>query len=205
MNPTEEGIPNSSKAYPNKLFTFEEYLALEDKTDYKSEFDKGKIIEMSGGTFKHSRIAANTINAVQNELRAKKSGCQVTDSNLKVYIEALDSNVYPDIMVLCDQPVFWGERTDIITNPLVIVEVLSKSTENYDRGQKFRKYRALPSFKEYILVCQDKIEVEAWSLGQKNDWTIQTLNRLADQLSIPALEISIPLEDIYYQLNELSN
>ena len=201
MNHSEENVPASSKDYPKDLITFEQYLALEDEAEYKSEFEKGKVIEMSGGTYRHSRIAANIINAMQNALKNKNSTCQVTDSNLKVYVEALDSSVYPDLMVLCESPQFWKERTDIITNPLVIVEVLSKSTENYDRGQKFRKYRALPSFKEYILVSQNETEVEAWSLRKDGAWEIKTYASIKDQMNIPALDISITLDDIYYQID----
>lgn len=201
MNYSEENVPVSSKIYPQDLITFEQYLVLEDEAEYKSEFEQGKVIEMSGGTYRHSRIATNISYAIQDALRNKKSTCQVTDSNLKVYVEALNSSVYPDLMVLCESPQFWKERTDIITNPFVIVEVLSKSTENYDRGQKFRKYRALPSFKEYILVSQNETEVEAWSLRKDGAWVIKTHTSIQNQMIIPALDIDISLEDIYYQID----
>lgn len=201
MSTSDKNIPSSSKAYPEQLFTFEQYLAMEDESEYKNEFDKGKIIQLSGGTYRHSRIAANVINSLQNTLRTNHSTCQVTDSNLKVYVEALDASVYPDIMVLCEAPAFWNDRTDIITNPLVIVEVLSKSTKHYDRGGKFRKYRALPSFREYILVAQDEIDVEAWSLRDNGDWGLQNCTQPEEQLSIPSLNIRISLEDIYYQID----
>ena len=103
-------------------------------------------------------------------------------------------------MVLCESPKFWKDRTDIITNPLVVIEVLSRSTENYDRGKKFHKYRALPSFREYILVAQDKVEVEAWSMQDDMAWAIQTLTSLEEKLHIPSLGIQVPVEDIYYQI-----
>ena len=141
-------------------YTFEEYLLLEEKAPYKSEYEKGRILAMSGGTLDHSTISQNTGTAISNALRKKGKTCRVNNSDLKIRIEEYDKAVYPDVSALCGEASHFNDRKDIITNPLLIVEILSKLTRDYDRGTKFKQYRSLPSFKEYVLNEQEIAKVE---------------------------------------------
>ena len=153
---------NRKPQYKEQSYTFEEYLVLEEKALYKNEFRRGKIVAMSGGTFDHNTIAQNTGNAIGNALRKKKKKCRVANSDQKVYIADYDKSVYPDVSVYCNTPSFYKNRKSVLTNPTLVVEVLSDSTEAYDRGKKFTQYRSLPSFKEYVLINQYQAKVETW-------------------------------------------
>jgi len=146
--------------YEEKRYTFEEYLAIEEQAEYKSEFRGGKIVAMPGGTLNHSAIISNTNAALHHALRKKGGKCRDMESNLKIWVESDATGVYPDVMVFCGQPEFWEGRKDVILNPTLIVEVLSASTEDYDRGTKFAKYRCITSFKEYVLISQSEPLVE---------------------------------------------
>ena len=144
-----------TRPYPETkedYITFEEYLVRESESEYRSEYHDGKIVAMAGGTSRHSAIAQNSRTAISNALRAKNKKCIVYDSDFKVRLESVNKGVYPDASVICDKPEYYNNRQDVYTNPLLIVEVLSKSTRNYDKGDKFTYYRTLPSFKEYVLI-----------------------------------------------------
>ncbi|RMD86186.1 MAG: Uma2 family endonuclease, partial [Calditrichaeota bacterium] len=138
-----------------KYYTPEEYLALEEAAEYKSEYYKGEIFAMSGASINHNRIVMNLSTELNTALRDTK--CEVFMSDMRLWVEAVQLFTYPDIVILCEQPQFYDDRDDTITNPFIIFEVLSESTKNYDRGEKFEFYRSLPSFQEYILVDQYKV------------------------------------------------
>jgi len=186
-----------------KYYTFEQYLALEDKADFKSEYEKGKIYAMAGGTLDHSTISQNAGNAISNELRKKGKRCRVNNSEIKIRIEEYDKGVYPDIAVICDKADFYKNRKDVITNPLLIVEVLSKSTKDYDKGSKFTEYRSLPSFKEYVLIDQYEAKVESWYKEADNIWRISNARGLDSSIKLYSLDIEISLKDIYYLIDEI--
>jgi len=187
--------------YKDKKYTFEEYLVLEERTPYKSEFQKGKIVSMSGGSFDHNTIAQNTGTALSNELKRKTKKCRVANSDQKVYIADYDKAVYPDVSVYCDKPNFYKDRKDVLTNPLLIVEVLSKSTEDYDRGKKFTQYRSLPSFKEYVLISQKQAKVETWYKQEENVWRISNAEGLDASIHLFSLDLDIQLSDIFYLID----
>ncbi len=190
--------------YKENSYTFEEYLVLEEKAPYKSEFQKGKIVAMSGGTFDHNTIAQNTGTAISNALKKKNKKCRVANSDQKVYIQDYDKAVYPDVSVYCDKPNFYNDRKDVLTNPLLIVEVLSSSTENYDRGKKFTQYRSLPSFKEYVLISQSQAKVETWYKQEENVWRISNAEGLETSIHVYSLDITIPLTDLYYLVDSFN-
>ena len=186
--------PQTTEGY----ITFDEYLVRESEAEYKSEYHDGKVVAMAGGTSRHSAIAHNTGTAISNALRHKNKRCVVYNSDLKIRIESVNKGVYPDTSVICDKPEYYNNRKDIYINPLLIVEVLSKSTRNYDKGDKFTYYRTLPSFKEYVLIYQDEPKVEAWYKVEENVWRISNFKGLDKKLTLFSLDCEILLADIYY-------
>ena len=188
-----------------QYYTFEEYLAMEEKAEFKSEYEKGKITAMAGGTPNHSFISQNTGTAIANELRKKDKKCRVSNSELKIRIDEFDKGVYPDVSVICESPIFYEDRKDIITNPILIVEVLSNSTKDYDKGSKFTQYRSLPSFKEYLLIDQYEAKVESWYKVEENIWRISNARGLDAVIQLFSLDVEIKLSDIYYLIEDLED
>ncbi len=188
-------------SYKEPFYSFEEYLVLEEKAPYKNEYHRGKIVAMSGGTFDHNTIAQNAGNAIGNALRKKKKKCRVANSDQKVYIADYDKGVYPDVSIYCEKPTYYKSRKDVLTNPVLIVEVLSNSTEDYDRGKKFTQYRSLPSFKEYVLINQYQAKVESWYKQEENVWRISNAEGLNSTIHLYSLDITIALADIFYLID----
>jgi len=186
-----------------QYYTFEEYLAMEEKAEFKSEYEKGKITAMAGGTPNHSFISQNTGTAIANELRKKDKKCRVSNSEIKIRIEEFDKGVYPDVSVICEAMSFYNNRKDIITNPLLVVEVLSNSTKDYDKGSKFTQYRSLPSFREYVLIDQYEAKVESWYKVEENIWRISNARGLDASIKLFSLDIEIKLSDIFYLIDGL--
>lgn len=188
-------------SYKEPFYSFEEYLVLEEKAPYKNEYHRGKIVAMSGGTFDHNTIAQNAGNAIGNALRKKKKKCRVANSDQKVYIADYDKGVYPDVSIYCEKPTYYKSRKDVLTNPVLILEVLSNSTEDYDRGKKFTQYRSLPSFKEYVLINQYQAKVESWYKQEENVWRISNAEGLNSTIHLYSLDITIALADIFYLID----
>ena len=176
---------------PRHVHTFEEYLELEQNAEYKSEFHDGEIYAMAGGTPAHSRISVRIAGLLDARLR----GCSVYDSNLNLYIEQMNRGVYPDCMALCGEPLFWNNRRDVILNPTVVVEVLSPSTEDYDRGTKALYYRGVSSIQHILLISQDRVLIDHFSRQDDHTWTITQYSVPAN--SIRLLEAEIPVAEIY--------
>jgi Uma2 family endonuclease len=133
-----------------KTYSIEEYLKLEEQADFRNEYRDGEIIAMSGGTINHGLIGSNT-NALLNPLAAR-NGCIAFHNDVRVYLDNANSFIYPDAMIVCGDIETSPHDKNAVINPVLVVEVLSKSTESYDRGEKFRWYRSLPSFQEYVLI-----------------------------------------------------
>ena len=179
------------------LVTEEEYLTREEAANVKSEYIHGRIVPMSGGTLNHAVIAANTISALILSLRGK--GCRVMSSDMKVWTAG--AFYYPDISVVRESPIFWGQNRTVVTNPILVTEVLSQSTEEQDRGEKFRHYQQIESLQAYLLVSQDAPEVELFSRGENGQWDYSASAGLASRLEIPCLSISLALADIFEQID----
>lgn len=178
-----------------KFFSAQDYLELEESAEYKSEYYQGEIFAMAGSSFNHNQIAGNIYS--QLRLRQEKHSCRVTIGDLKLWIEEIDFFTYPDLMIICDQPRFYPRRTDIILNPLVIIEVLSRSTEAYDRGKKFQFYRSIPTFQEYILIDQYSVHIDQFYQESKGKWMLRDYNDSKDILKFSKIDFEIPLEKIY--------
>ena len=174
--------------------TPEEYIAAERKATLKSEYLSGEIIAMSGASLAHNLITMNTANQLYNQL--VESGCRVFTGDMRVGIGAGVSYFYPDVAVVCGDLRFEDDAFDTLVNPRVIIEVLSDSTANYDRGEKFIRYRQLESLQEYILISQDQVQVDHY-LRQGEQWVLSEFNTLEDVLSLVSIGAELPLRQVY--------
>ena len=176
--------------------SLEEYQLLERSTDTKYEYHDGTIFSMAGGTIEHGLIAGNTYGEIKFGLRKTGGNCTVTNSEVKLHIKDSNKYLYPDCMVIRGEIETSEMDENSVTNPIVIIEVLSTSTENYDRGAKFHAYRTIPTLKEYILIDQYQASVEIFS--QRGDlWKIMRTEGIDKELELTSLSITIKLKDIY--------
>ena len=165
--------------------TPEEYLEWETHQEEKHEFYDGETLAMAGGTETHSSLITNTLTLLKTGLR----GCKVHSEAMRIHVEAAGLFTYPDISVVCGDATFSDERRTSLTNPVLIVEVLSPSTETYDRGQKFRFYRMLPSLREYVLIAQERPTIEVFRRDESDRWTLYE----PDEYGILPLDIGVDL------------
>jgi Uma2 family endonuclease len=179
--------------------TEEQYLAREETAEYKSEYFDGEIIPMTGGSINHNQIAGNLYIALSIAL--KKQNYRIFIGDVRLWAPKVRLYTYPDVMVIFGEPEYRNNRTDTITNPQVIVEVLSKSTKNYDRGDKFTFYKTLPSFREYILIDQTKIQIEQYSKTENKRWLYNEYDEEDTALVFNCFQVEVPLSDVYEQVN----
>jgi Uma2 family endonuclease len=178
-----------------KYITPEEYLAMEEAAAYKSEYYRGEIFAMAGASKNHDRVALDLGTSINIAL--KGTHCEAFTDDMKLWIKAKTLFTYPDLMIVCGKAEFYEGRDDIITNPLVIFEILSDSTKKYDRIEKFEFYRSVPSFQEYILIDQYRIHVEQMYLETPNKWILSEYNEITDVLKLAKVKVQIPLQEIY--------
>lgn len=179
-----------------KPMTIDEFLAFEELAESKHEFENGTITEMAGGTDYHSALKINLV-ILMAQLRGEADfEFEIRDSDLKIWIPAWNQSVYPDMTIITEERVFRDAKKLLLTNPAVIFEVLSDSTERYDRGEKFRKYQSLPSLKEYILVSQNRPQVDVFY--KKNDrWPGISVEGLASKFPIHSLGLEGSMQQLY--------
>jgi Uma2 family endonuclease len=175
--------------------TPEEYLALERTAEYKSEYFAGEIFAMAGASERHVSIVANLMYILVGQLKGRPCKAYANDLRLKVSPTGLYT--YPDVLVVCGAPRFADEQHDTLLNPVVLMEVLSESTEAYDRGKKFDHYRALPSVSDYLLVSQDQHKIEHFIRQSDNRWLFSAYMALDDVVEIPSIAGALPLRDVY--------
>ncbi|PSB13211.1 hypothetical protein C7B69_20630 [filamentous cyanobacterium Phorm 46] len=183
-------------------FTPDEYRAIEETAEERHEYCNGEIIPMSGGSEVHSAIACNLLIYLGFLLR--DTDFRLYNSDLRVWIPEHRCGTYADLIVVNGEPELNGDRTDEILNPLLIVEVLSPSTEAYDRGEKFRKYRSLASFCEYLLVSQTEPYIEQYhNLDRPNSdrWQWQVYDGIDRAIELHSLNIELPMSEVYRRLN----
>jgi Uma2 family endonuclease len=183
------------QAVEKKDFTLQEYLQLEEKSDLKNEYIDGRIIPMAGGTVNHNRIAGNFYAALNFALKQTEN--EVFNSDMRLWIPKQRIYTYPDITIIVGEPEFFDNRQDTITNPKIIIEVLSKSTENYDREGKFKAYRTIPSFEEYLLVEQNRISIEHYSKTANKRWSLQEYDEEDELINLVSISLEIRLQDLY--------
>lgn len=172
---------------------------MEVVADYRSEYHGGEIYAMSGGTGNHSLITQNFSRVLGNSLLEKD--CVLFGSDLAVYLEAANSFSYPDVSVVCGEPTYRNESKLQLTNPFLIVEVLSKTTEAFDRGGKFQKYQTLPSLKSYVLVDQWDAIIEVFHQDAQGEWRYNAFKGTDSMVAFPNLNVELKLGDIYRRVN----
>ncbi|MCL4205023.1 MAG: Uma2 family endonuclease [Pirellulaceae bacterium] len=180
---------------PELLLTPQEYLARERQAGFRSEFYRGEMFAMAGASWQHTLIKDNLSRETGNRLQ--NGPCQVVTSDLRVKISATGLYTYPDLVVVCDEPQFEDQVQDTLLNPLVIVEVLSDSTEKYDRGTKFSHYRQLPSVHEYVMVAQDRLLIERYVRQTDDNWLLTVFGESAATFEFASIDASIPMSAIY--------
>ena len=174
--------------------TYAEYLAFEEKSVEKHEFLNGEVFAMAGGTIEHAALAAAVINALSNAVRDRP--CRVYSSDLRVRIRATGLTTYPDVAVVCGQPEVDAEDRCAIVNPLLVVEVLSDSSEAYDRGEKAAHYRHLPSLREYVLVSQHRPRIEVFRRNEAGRWELYEYES-GSQAELTSVGCAIAVDDVY--------
>lgn len=181
-------------ALPKKLYTPEEYLALERAAEYKSQYFAGEIFAMAGGSPRHNLISSNVIGELRNQL--KKHPCKVYSSDQRIKVATTKLYTYPDVVVVCGKEQF--DDDDNLINPTLVVEVLSESTEAHDRGKKFEQYRRLPSLREFLLIAQDRCQVEQYCKQENGIWgLLSETNDLQSVISLPSLNCELAVAEIY--------
>ncbi len=184
---------------PKTYYTPEEYLQLEETSESKNEYRGGEIVPMAGGTTNHNEIAGNFYANFKFTMRGKNYKIYMGD--VKLWIPRYHIYTYPDVMVIQGQPIYEGNGTTKVTNPLMIVEVLSNSTQNYDRTNKFRFYRSIPEVKEYIMIDQYEYLVEQFAKNADGQWVLNESESVDAVLSLQSIEFQIPFSDIYEGVN----
>ena len=176
-------------------YTPAEYLARERKAEYKSEYFRGEIFAMAGASQAHNLIASGISRLLGNHLIERR--CQVYQSDMRLKVGASGLYTYPDVAVVCGKPEFDDSHTDTLANPVVLVEVLSPSTANYDRGVKFDHYQQIPSLKHYVLAEQDRPHVDVFTRESEHRWAYCSYNGLEVVAELPAIDCRLPLRDVY--------
>ena len=178
-----------------RYYTPEEYLELEEAADYKSEYINGQIIPTAGGTINHNQIALNL--STDLNFAFKRQSYRVYMGDVRLWIAQKRTYTYPDVMILADEPEYFNNRRDIIVNPQIIVEVLSKSTKGYDRENKFQAYRTISTFQEYLLIDQTRIRVDQFSKIGKKQWTLREYDEEDEAITLVIVPFEISLQDLY--------
>lgn len=188
------------QALQKKHYSEKEYLELEKDSPTKHEFYRGELFAMAGASLVHNSLVANLIFLLMNHLKNKP--CRVYPSDLRVKVELAGLYTYPDVSIFCNEPTLAFGSTDTVTNPTVILEVLSDSTEKYDRGQKFHFYRQLESLQEYVLVSSSQKRVEVFQRLADENWLFFDSSE-KESITIKSIECDLSLKDVYYNVSFL--
>jgi Uma2 family endonuclease len=183
---------------PKHPCTPTEYLAIDRAAETKSEYLDGVIYGMGGASARHVQIVGNLVRELGNQLREKN--CTVYSTDLRVCVDPDGMYAYPDVAAACGEPTFLDARMDTLMNPVLIIEVLSETTKNYDRGEKFERYRRIPSFCEYLLIAQDKIHVERFVKQSDGTWVFHETDTAGDTIEPSSIGCRMPLSEIYFKV-----
>jgi len=179
------------------MLTSEEYLAWERAQPEKHEFHDGEVFAMAGATFEHNQIVGNVVGELRAALR--QMPCRVCLSDLRVKVPATGLYTYPDASVVCGRPEFEDGTLDTLLNPVVLVEVLSGSTEDYDRGTKFTNYRTVASLRDYVLISTDRILVEHYARSDDGSWVLREL-RAGDRVPLASVGCELAVDELYLKV-----
>ncbi|HEV2855721.1 MAG TPA: Uma2 family endonuclease [Thermoanaerobaculia bacterium] len=185
-------------AHRRPYLTPEEYLVIERQAEIRSEYLDGEMFAMTGGSFQHTLIIGNVAGELRQQVRRR--GCKVCPNDLRVRVPTTGLYTYPDVVVVCGDPLLDDEHRDTLLNPTLIVEVLSPTTEAYDRGKKFEHYRTIDSLAEYVLVAQDEPRVERYLRQNGNSWLFSEIKGLDARIPLRSIECELALAEIYDQV-----
>ncbi|MBK8563433.1 MAG: Uma2 family endonuclease [Saprospiraceae bacterium] len=186
-------------AETTRTYTVQEYLKLERKTGRKYAYYDGKLEQMAGGTIPHNTVTANIFGLIYAHLLTKPE-FQVFGSDQKIYLPKFNFYLYPDAVVITGEPIIAEKEADAIINPLLIIETLSKSTERYDRGQKFVEYQSLPSFREYVLLRQDAPAAYCYFREEPDVWRSKEVAGLENEVHFQSIDFRVGLEKVYWRV-----
>ena len=175
-----------------------EYLQRERQADTKSEYHDGIIVAMAGASWEHNLIVGNLQRSFGNQM--EQSSCVPVANDMRLRVEECNRYFYPDVIVVCGRPVFADETLDTLTNPTLIVEVLSESTERMDRRLKWDCYQTLPSLRTYVLIAQDEPRIETFTRQEDGTWNYSAANKLEAIVSLPAIGCTLRLSDVYARI-----
>lgn len=181
-----------------RRYTPEEYLAQEEIADFRHEYRDGEIVPMTGGSDNHNGIVVNLCAFLKLALRGQDY--RVRTSNLRLWIPRYRQYTYPDVLVIQGNPVFQDDRTDTVMNPCLVVEVLSKSTQNYDRGDKFKFYRSIPELQDYVLVDQYSYFIEHYARTEEGLWLLREYDGIEGTINFVSVEVEMAIAEIYEEI-----
>lgn len=180
---------------PNETYTVEKYLAYERESETKHEYHAGEIFAMSGASREHNLVNAALSRLIGNQLL--ETSCEEYYGDMRVKIDRTGLYTYPDGVVTCEEPRFEDAEVDTLLNPQVLFEILSPSTEGYDRGKKFSHYRQIDSLRDYVLIAQDEPLVERYNRRAEGEWSLTDAKGLDASLTISTINLTLPLQDLY--------
>jgi Uma2 family endonuclease len=184
-------------AVPDRFLSLEEYFQLGETSEVKHEYYQGASSAMTGTSIPHNLMVANVISTLHAQLRGKS--CTVYPSDLRVKVEATGLYTYPDAQVICGSP-RTAERSDTVTNPTTLIEVLSPSTEGYDRGKKFQHYRAIETLRDYVVIAQDSVHVEHYTRQNERQWLLNDFTSLDQTVHLASIDCTLALAVIYEKI-----
>lgn len=188
-------ITETKKSY----YSPEEYLELEKNAEYKHEYRDGEIISMAGGSTNHNKIAGNFY--ANFKFAKRGQNYEIFISAVRLWIQHYRLYTYPDIMIISGEPIYHGTGATTVTNPLLIVEVLSKSTRSYDRGDKFKYYRSIPELREYIMIDYNEFNIEQFAKNSDHKWVLTEYDSEAAVLTLESIDFQIGLREIFEGVN----
>jgi len=188
-------VSTQSKAF----LTPEQYLEIERKAEYKSEYYRGEMFAMAGARLVHNLLLAHLLRDIGQQLRGKP--CEVCPSDMRVLVSASGLYTYPDAVVYCGEPELLDNQMDTLLNPTLLIEVLSPSTEAYDRGRKFEQYQSIESLREYLMVSSDRIHADLYARQPDNRWLLTSATRLEDSLDLQSVGCSLHLASLYEKVD----
>ena len=191
----------AAQPIPNFRLTPDEYLAIERAAETKSEYWDGEMFAMSGASRKHGLAGFAIARHLGNQLVDRP--CEAFIGDMRVRMPKRRAYVYPDVVVACGEPQFEDDQLDTLLNPTLVIEILSPSTANFDRGHKFQHYRTIASLQEYVLVHQDAVRVEHYRRQSDASWVLREFSQLGDTLNLASIDCRLQLEAIYEKLKDL--
>jgi Uma2 family endonuclease len=184
---------------PKKRWTVEEYLEFERSSELRHEFLDGEVFAMVGASQEHNLISTNTVTHLHSQLR--RPPCRIYASDMRVKVRSTGLYAYPDIVVTCEEPLLEDSAKDTLLNPALIIEILSPSTERYDRGLKFQHYRAIETLQEYVLIAQDAPRVERFARTSPGQWLLSEAVGLDSSIELASIGCVLRLADVYEQVS----